>query len=60
MTLEEAIQKAGSATKLAKILGIGVANVSQWKKKGTLPPKHIPKIQEAFATATPATSATVE
>lgn len=50
MTLEEAINKAGSATKLAKILGIGVANVSQWKKKGTLPAKHIPKLTEAFDT----------
>lgn len=48
MTLEEAIQKAGSATKLAKILGIGVANVSQWKKKGTLPAKHIPKLSKEF------------
>jgi DNA-binding transcriptional regulator YdaS (Cro superfamily) len=50
MTLEEAINKAGSATKLAQILGIGVANVSQWKKKGTLPAKHIPKLTEAFDT----------
>jgi DNA-binding transcriptional regulator YdaS (Cro superfamily) len=50
MTVEEAIQKAGSATKLAKALGIGVANVSQWKKAGKLPAKHIPKIQEAFDT----------
>jgi DNA-binding transcriptional regulator YdaS (Cro superfamily) len=49
MTLEEAINKAGSATKLAKILGLGVANVSQWKKRGSLPAKHIPKLQEAFA-----------
>jgi DNA-binding transcriptional regulator YdaS (Cro superfamily) len=51
MSLKEAIEKAGGATKLAKILGIGVANVSQWKKKGdSIPAKHIPKLEEAFNT----------
>jgi DNA-binding transcriptional regulator YdaS (Cro superfamily) len=52
MTLQEAIEKAGSATKLAQILGIGVANVSQWKKKGgSIPAKHLPKLREAFGLA---------
>jgi DNA-binding transcriptional regulator YdaS (Cro superfamily) len=46
MTLEEAIEKAGNATKLAQYLGITVANISQWKKRGSIPKKHLAKLEE--------------
>jgi DNA-binding transcriptional regulator YdaS (Cro superfamily) len=46
MAIEEAISSFGSATKLAKFLGITVSNISQWKKKGKWPLAQQEKVKQ--------------
>lgn len=44
MTLQEAIEKAGNKSKLASLLGVSRAAITQWKE---LSPKWQEKIYEA-------------
>ena len=44
MKKKTAITKAGSATELAKILGLSLSAISQWKK--TVPPLRVYRLRE--------------
>lgn len=44
--VNEACKIIGSQGKLAELLGITKGNISQWKKAGSVPSKHCPKIEK--------------
>ncbi len=46
--LREAIEMAGSQTKLAVVLGIHKSNISQWVRRGRVPSKHAIEMQRHF------------
>ena len=47
--LQDAIEYAGNATRLSKLLGISQQAVSEWVQAGRIPPRQALAVEEATA-----------